>query len=87
MSELSDLKALLLEAPNDHLDHSMFPLIEKWDDEPKAIQILEVLDKCIYYALASGFAVQALQVMLVTATTNENTTLEQLEQLATWRTT
>lgn len=85
MSELSDLKALLLEAPDDQLDHSMFPLIEAWDAEPKAIQILEVLDKCIYYALASGFAVKALQVMLDYAMTNEGTTLDQLEPLAVWR--
>jgi hypothetical protein len=85
MSDLSDLKVLLLQAPNEHLDHSMFPLIEKWDDEPKAIQILEVLDKCIYYALASGFTVSTLQIMLVSAVTNEGTSLEQLLPLATWR--
>jgi hypothetical protein len=85
MSELSDLKTLMLQAPNEQLDHSMFPLIEKWDDVPKAIQILEVLDNCIYYALASDFAVKALQIMLDYAMENEKTTLEQLEPLAVWR--
>ena len=85
MSELSELKQLMLKAPTEQLDHSLFPLIEKWDNEPKAIQILEVLDHCIHASLASEFTIAALQIMLGTAIENENTTLEQLVPLATWR--
>jgi len=82
---MSSLKALLLEAPDDQLDKSMLPLIEMWDDEPKAIQILQVLDRCIYSALASGFVVSTLQIMLEAAMKAEQLTLEQLVPLATWR--
>ena len=82
---MNDLKQLILEAPENHLDRSMIPLIEKWDEHPRAIQILEVVDKCIYYGLASDFVVASLQVMLEAAMINEQTTLEQLEQLAVWR--
>ena len=85
MIDMRDLKQMLLAAPDGQLDSSMFPLIEKWDDQPKAIQILEVLDKCIYYALASGFVIGALEVMLDAAMKSENVTLEQLVPLAVWR--
>lgn len=85
MSELAGLKQLMLEAPDGQLDKSMLPLIENWDDEPKAIQILEVLDKCIHYGLASGFVVSSLQIMLEFAMKDQDVTLEQLEPLAVWR--
>ena len=54
------LKEALLKAPDSQLDACMFPLIEKWDDNPTALQILEVLDECIYSALASGFVIVLL---------------------------
>jgi len=82
---MNDLKQLMLEAPEEQLDRSMIPLIEQWDQQPRAIQILEVVDKCIHYGLASGFVVASLQVMLDNAIANEQTTLEQLEPLAVWR--
>ena len=85
MSELIGMKQLMLEAPDGQLDASMMPLIEKWDDPPTSLQILEVLDKCINYGLASGFVVSALQIMLDTTMINEETTLEQLVPLAVWR--
>ena len=53
------LKEALLKAPDSQLDACMFPLIEKWDDNPTALQILEVLDECIYSALASGHSPDA----------------------------
>jgi hypothetical protein len=80
-----ELKAMLLAAPDSQLDASMFPLIEKWDMPPKALQILEVLDHCIHCALASGFTVTLFQVMLDEAMTNEGTTHEELVKLASWR--
>lgn len=85
MSELAGLKQLMLEAPEGQLDPSMLPLIEKWDSEPKAIQILEVLDKCIYYGASSDFVVSVLQIMLEYAMAAEGITLEQLVPLAVWR--
>lgn len=85
MSELAGLKQLMLEAPEGQLDPSMLPLIEKWDSEPKAIQILEVLDKCIYYGASSDFVVSVLQIMLEYSMAAEGITLEQLVPLAVWR--
>lgn len=79
------LKAMFLIAPNSQLDTSMKPLVEQWDDEPTAIQILEVLDQCIYAGLASGFTVTAMQMMLDRALQRENSTLDDLVPLATWR--
>lgn len=79
------MKAMFLIAPNNQLDSSMKPLVEKWDDEPNAIQILEVLDQCIYAGLASGFTVTAMQMMLNRAMQRENITLDDLVPLATWR--
>jgi hypothetical protein len=80
-----ELKEHLLVAPDGHLDASMKPLIEKWNDTPTAIQILEVLDHCIYSALASGIVVTLLQTMLEYALKNENKVLSDIEPLATWR--
>lgn len=82
---MNDLKQLWLEAPEDQLDRSMIVLIEQWSEQPKAIEILEVVDMCIHYGLASDFVVASLQVMLDAAIINEQTTLKQLEQLAVWR--
>jgi hypothetical protein len=79
------IKQNLLTAPESQLDASMKPLIEKWDDKPTALQILEVLDHCIYAALASGFVIKMLQTLLDIAMTNEQVKLEDLVPLATWR--
>ncbi len=79
------VKALFLQAPPGQLDPSMLPLIEKWDDEPTAIQILEVLDHCIHASLASGFAVSTMQALLAGAQKRENVTMADLVPLATWR--
>lgn len=83
---MSTLKDMLLQAPATQLDHSMFPLIEKWSDPETALQVLEVLDQCIYAALASGFTVTFLQSLYDVALTRENTTHEDIVKLATWRT-
>lgn len=76
---------LLLMGSDSMLDASMHPLIRKWDEEPTAIQILEVLDHCIHGALASGFVVKALQVAYDLACIRESTTHEEVVKLATWR--
>jgi len=79
------IKDTLLKAPDSQLDVSMRPLIKKWDDEPTALQILQVLDMCIFGSLASGFTVQLLQTMYDEAIRREGTTREAVEKLATWR--
>ena len=81
----AELKELLLQAPDTQLDASMFPLIEKWSDPETALQVLEVLDKCIFCSLASGFTVTLLQHLYDAALKRENTTNEEVSKQATWR--
>lgn len=82
---MSSLKEMLLQAPDGQLDKSMFPLIEKWDEEPTAIQILEVLDQVIYASLGSGFVVSLLQMLYENALKKEGKTHKDMEALTTWR--
>lgn len=80
-----NLKKELLKAPGTQLDASMLPYIQKWEDIPKAIDILFVLDRCIHASLASGFVVALLQLQYNIALERENLRHEQLEPLAVWR--
>jgi len=79
------IKAKLQEASDRQLDASMFPLIQKWDNPPTSLQVLEVLDQCIYASLASGFVVELLQIMYDDRLKAEGKTHEQNVPLATWR--
>jgi hypothetical protein len=84
--DFTNLIELLLVAPEDQLDPSMLPLIEKWDRPiPKAVQVLEVLDKCIYSSLCTDFVVGVFQTIYDNALENEKTTHAEIEALATWR--
>jgi DNA-binding transcriptional ArsR family regulator len=81
----NDLTLLLLEAPEGALDSSVKPLIEKWDEEPTSIQILEVLDQIVRYSLGSDFVVQALDIMWKRAMEREGITIEECVSQAVWR--
>ncbi len=76
---------MLLSAPDRTLDASMFPLIEKWSDPPLSIEILEVLDKCIYGALCSNWIVILLQGQYDDACNREGIAHEDNIPFATWR--
>lgn len=82
MKELIDL---LLEAPDSQLDATMKPLIKEWSDPPKALEILKVLDTCVYGALASGFTITALRMLYDSAVKQEGTTHEEVAKSASWR--
>jgi hypothetical protein len=75
----------LLKLSNDSLDSNMKPLIEAWSDPPTSLQILEVLDKCIFGALASGFVITTLQFLYKDALTLEGKKHTDNEPLAYWR--
>lgn len=75
----------LLQAPDSQLDASMFPLIKAWGDPPTPLQVLEVLDKCIFSALASGFVVTLLQIMFDELCKSNNTSLDEVVKGAVWR--
>jgi hypothetical protein len=68
------------------LAHSMMPLIEKWDEpEPRAIQVLEVLDHCINGSLSAGIVITALQREYEVALKRESVSHDDMALLAVWR--
>ncbi len=83
--DYAGLKKLMMEASDSQLDASMKPLIEKWGEPPTSLQVLEVLDQCIFASLASDFVVKCLQLMYDDRLKDEGKTHEQNVPLATWR--
>ena len=82
---MSTIKDLLLQAPDNELDASVFPLIEKWDEPPTTLQVLEVLDHCVYFAAAGPFVMGVLNTLLQAGIDGEETTYEEVVAKATWR--
>lgn len=82
---MNDLTLLLLAAPDSHLDTSIKPLIEKWDEKPTAIQILEVLDQIVHCGLASELVIKVLNSQWKMAIADEHTTMEAIIAQAHWR--
>lgn len=78
-------RELVLTAPPSQLDPHLKSIAEDWADEPAAIELLELLDKCTYLGAASGFFVQALSTFLDAQLQAEGKTLDDLLPLATWR--
>ncbi len=79
------MKQLFLQAPDDEIAKEIIPLIEKWDDEPKAIQVLETLDAIFYNGTYSSFAVSSLELYLKNLLKEEEITYEELLKQAHWR--
>ena len=80
------IKDILMQASDSQMDASMKPLIQKWSEpEPTPLQVLEVLDHCIFGGLASGFVVTALQSIYDTRCKETGTAHEAVEKLAAWR--
>lgn len=80
-----EIKDYLLLSPDSQLDSSMKSLIERWDSTPTSLQILEVLDQCIYASLASGFVVATLQTLYDAQLKVEGKTHQDNVPLAIWR--
>ena len=80
------MKELLLQAPDGQLADSIKPMIQKWDEpEPTALQVLEVLDHCVFSALASEFGMKVLNILYEQAIERENTTKAGVAERAVWR--
>ena len=54
----------LLKAPDNELDASTFKIITEWKTYVDSVDILYVLDICARYALASGFMMQTLDLIM-----------------------
>lgn len=83
---MKGFKQIMLLAPDTQLDSCMKPLIEKWSDPPKAIEILEVLDRCIFSSLCTGFVVTVLEHQYKVALNAEGLTEKEITVQARWRT-
>lgn len=82
----SQIKQLLLTAPDEQFDKPVRDLIANWPNEITSLHILEVLDNIAYFASASPFVQGMLMQMMTELLQHEGRTLEELEPLATWRT-
>ena len=82
---MNEIAAALLKMSDDALEPSMKAIIREWSDPPKSIEILEVLDKCIFSSLCTDFVIHALQIMYDQALLAEGKTHLDNEPLATWR--
>lgn len=81
----TQLQKQLLAMTDSSLDASMKPLIEKWNAPATALEILEVLDKCIFSSLAAGDVIAGLQILYRRALEREGVTHEETIDQATWR--
>lgn len=79
------LKSTILVSPESHLDSSVKPLIENWDEEPTSLQVLEVLDKCVYGGLASGMMIQLFNSIYDSALVKEGKVHNDNVPIAAWR--
>jgi hypothetical protein len=80
-----EFKECLLRFSDQSLDDKIKPKIRAWSDPPTALQILEVLDACIYGSLCTGVIVMGLQQHLNQHIAREGTTLEAVVAQAAWR--
>lgn len=76
--EWTEALDLLREAPASQLDASVRPMIEQWASPPQALQVLEVLDRCVSASLASGFMVRFLDIIYNDALRREGTTHDEV---------
>ena len=82
---LTEIKEMLITAPDSQLDQSMIDKIKLWSAVPTSLNILEVLDNCIYAALASGFVINVLETLLNEVLAMEGKVLEDILPEAVWR--
>ncbi len=79
------IKSVLLAAPVSQFDEVMHPFVQKWDDPPTSLQLLEVLDLCILCAHGSDLVITLLQTVYDETLQREQKKHEDNVPLATWR--
>lgn len=75
----------LLEMSDDALDDKIKIIIRNWNYKPSALQILEVLDKCVYGSLCNSFCIKVFEILLEDKIKEENTTYDEVVKKAFWR--
>ena len=78
---------MLLQCPADSrmMEPSLIGDIKKWSDPPKAIEVLETLDKIVHCGLCTPMIHMLYETLLEEQMKSEGTTLAELTKLATWR--
>lgn len=79
------IKQMFLEAPDNHIDSNLRPMIEEWSDPPTSLQMLKVLDAMVYGGSASGFVISVLDDLMRKAIVQEGTTFSNIVSQAHWR--
>lgn len=82
---MDECAKILCSVSDREMDPRAKALIRKWADPPRALEILQVLDACVYAALTSDFWVKAMDIMLNEACEREKVTRADLLAQATWR--
>jgi hypothetical protein len=81
----SELITFLKIAPPSHLDSIAVDKIKTWDESLTSIQVLEVLDMCVYGALASPIAMATIKQLYDDLLISENKTHDDNVPHAHWR--
>lgn len=78
---------ILMQCPADSrmMEPSLLEDIKKWSDPPRAIEVLETLDKIVYGSLCAPMIQMLYEKLLDEQIEAEGTTMEDLIKLATWR--
>lgn len=85
MSEGDTIKSIWKKAPDSSLSNELQSIIDRWNDDPSAIQVLELLDWAIHSGGANQFTVRVLETMLYARIKEEHTTYADVIARATWR--
>lgn len=76
---------MILKMSDDQIDSSAKKMLRDLPEEPSALQLLQVVDMCIYGALASKFVLKVLQFAYDDQLKVENKTHEEIVKDAAWR--
>lgn len=76
---------LLKTAPDSQLDNGLKPLLAAWANPPTALQVLELLDQCVYCGGASGTVMTLLEAMFDDRIKAEGVTYDSVAEHAVWR--
>lgn len=79
MNKFSNILEALSTAPDTSIDKAVTPRLKALSekDEVKSDELLDILDDCAYASLASGFAMQAMNVVWKQMVDAEGITVEQ----------
>lgn len=82
---MQHLKQILLNAPESAFEPALKELVESWDEEPTALELLRLLDEAAYIGGANEAVMQILDRCLHDRLGIEGITMDDLIGEAAWR--